>query len=83
MNTSNYTNWSTIVDSSFKPNDNFFLYVNNNWIKNNPIPDDMSRWGMFNILHESNKKKIKDILTDEKLNSNIKILHQGYSKKTG
>lgn len=83
MNTSNYTNWSSVVDSSFKPNDNFFLYVNNKWIKNNPIPDDMSRWGMFNILDESNKKKIKDILTDEKLNSNIKILHQGYSKKTG
>ena len=37
MNTSNYTNWSNIIDTNFKPNDNFFLYVNNKWIANNPI----------------------------------------------
>ena len=29
MNISNYTNWSKIVDPSFKPNNDFFLYVNN------------------------------------------------------
>ena len=57
MNNSNSSNWSNIIDSTFNPSDNFFLYVNNKWIQSNPIPDDMSRWGMFNILDESNLVK--------------------------
>ena len=55
MNTSEQ--WSKTVNSQINPQDNFFSHVNSKWIKNNPIPDDMSRWGMFNILDESNKKK--------------------------
>lgn len=83
MNNFKNTYWSKIVDNKFNPADNFFLHVNNKWIKENKIPDDMSRWGMFNILDESNKVKIKTILESDKLNKNIKILHKGFLKKTG
>src|SRR5262245_50875591 len=34
-------------DTSVKPGDNFFQYVNGNWIKENPIPAEYSRWGAF------------------------------------
>ncbi len=76
MNTSEQ--WSKTVNSQINPQDNFFSHVNSKWIKNNPIPDDMSRWGMFNILDESNKKKIKQILLSDKLDENVKILYHGY-----
>ena len=70
--------WSKTVNCKINPTDDFFNHVNSNWIKNNPIPDDMSRWGMFNILDENNKEKIKNILSSKKLNKNIRILYQGY-----
>ena len=32
-------------DTSVRPGDDFFQYVNGTWIKNNPIPPEYSRWG--------------------------------------
>ena len=63
--------WSNTVNYEINPRDDFFNHVNINWIKNNPIPDDMSRWGMFNILDENNKKKIRKILRSDSINENI------------
>ena len=34
-------------DTSVKPGDNFYEYVNGEWIKQNPIPPEYSRWGAF------------------------------------
>ena len=34
-------------DTAVKPGDNFFQYVNGAWVKNNPIPAEYSRWGVF------------------------------------
>lgn len=48
--------------------DNFYEYVNSDWLKKNKIPDDQNRWGNFNILDENNKKKVK-ILIEESINS--------------
>jgi putative endopeptidase len=44
------------------PGNNFFLYVNENWISNNPIPNDFSRWGSFTILQELNNQRVKNIV---------------------
>lgn len=52
------------IDSSVKPGDNFFEYASGNWLKNNPIPDEYSRWGSFEILTEENYKILKQILED-------------------
>jgi putative endopeptidase len=49
-------------DSSLKPGDNFFLYVNGTWIKNNPIPPEYSRWGAFPKLRDDNLAALRDIL---------------------
>jgi len=40
------------IDTSVKPGDNFFLYANGQWIKNNPIPADESGWGIGNLVQE-------------------------------
>ena len=50
--------------------DNFYKYVNKKWIKNNPIPDNYTRWGTFEILHEQNLKRLKKIMTKKYNNNN-------------
>lgn len=47
------------MDKSVSPGSDFFRYVNGNWMKNNPIPDDESRWSAFNVLNEDNQAKLK------------------------
>lgn len=32
------------MDLSVKPGDNFYLYANGNWLKNNPVPASKTRW---------------------------------------
>lgn len=52
-----------------KPGNDFFGYVNQNWINNNPIPEDHTRWGSFIVLDEINKKRIKEIM-EQKFSEN-------------
>jgi putative endopeptidase len=59
----------------FSPENNFYMWVNNDWIKNNPIPDNQMRWGSFNKLDLDNKHKIKDIL-EKTDNNKLKILYK-------
>lgn len=40
------------LDTTVSPNDDFFAYVNNHWLKNNPIPDSETKWGTFYELRE-------------------------------
>ena len=42
--------------------EDFFNFVNREWIKRNPIPEDYRRWSAFNILAENNKEKVKTLL---------------------
>ncbi|HSZ56054.1 MAG TPA: M13 family metallopeptidase, partial [Tepidisphaeraceae bacterium] len=48
-------------DISVSPGQDFFEYVNGNWIKTNPIPPDYSRWGSFSELHERDLQELKQI----------------------
>jgi putative endopeptidase len=52
------------MDLSVKPGDNFYLYANGSWIKNNPVPASKTRWGSFDELNEENTKRLKDLLTE-------------------
>lgn len=54
------------MSTSVKPQDDFFLYANENWIKNNPVPPSESRWGSFNELDKSNKVNLTIILEEAK-----------------
>ena len=49
------------MDMSVKPGDNFYLYANGNWLKNNPVPPEYSRWGSFNELIEKNNDALHEI----------------------
>ncbi|HNS41963.1 MAG TPA: M13 family metallopeptidase [Taishania sp.] len=50
------------ISKTVKPTEDFFLFANENWIKNNQIPASESRWGSFNELEEANNAKLKGIL---------------------
>jgi putative endopeptidase len=56
-------------ETAVKPGDNFFLYVNGNWIKHNPIPPEYSRWGAFPKLRDDNLLALREILDDLKQDS--------------
>jgi predicted metalloendopeptidase len=49
------------MDTSVKPQDDFYLYANGSWIKNNPIPPEFSRWAAFNELAEKNNDALHEI----------------------
>lgn len=42
----------------------FYLSVNDEWLNQTEIPNDEKRWSNFNILAESNKEKVKELVND-------------------
>ncbi|MEI6947968.1 M13 family metallopeptidase [Paraflavisolibacter sp. H34] len=52
------------MDLTVKPGDNFYLYADGNWLKNNPVPASKTRWGTFNILAEESTKRLKALLAE-------------------
>jgi len=49
------------MDTSVKPEQDFYLYANGGWVKRNPIPPEFARWGSFNELTEKNNDALKEI----------------------
>jgi putative endopeptidase len=50
------------TDSTFRPADDFFQFVNGGWIKNSEIPGDQGRWGSFNELRETTNATVLQVL---------------------
>lgn len=59
--------------------DDFYTYINSEWLNNNKIPDDLSKWSVFNELEEINNNKLKKILESENINENLKIIYNQYN----
>ena len=58
------------MDLSVKPGDNFYLYANGTWIKNNPVPASRTRWGSFDELRQESSKRLQTLLDDATKASN-------------
>jgi putative endopeptidase len=60
-----YGTWGVEVegmDSSVKPGDDFFSYVNGKWAATAQIPPDQTRYGAFNILRDLSEARVRAIL---------------------
>jgi len=74
------------LSKDISPRDDFFGYVNANWLANNPIPDSKGGWGAFNELDENSLQTLHKVLqsmSDNKLmpvqGSNRQILNDYYA----
>ncbi len=52
------------IDSSVSPSEDFFLYANGTWIKNTPIPEEESAWGVGNLVQEDIYLRLRNISED-------------------
>lgn len=52
------------IDSSYRPQDDFFRYANGNWLARTEIPSTESSWGSFNILQEKATSDLNSILLE-------------------
>ena len=49
-------------DLSVEPSEDFDTFVNGAWKRKINIPSKYSKWGTFEVLHEENTKKVRDII---------------------
>ena len=54
------------MDDTVNPNEDFYNYVNGNWMKTNKIPEDQSRWGGFGVLRKSTRNDVLEIVKTAK-----------------
>ncbi len=58
------------MDNSINPADDFFRYCNNNWMKNNPIPEEYSTFGAFTEIDRRNETLIQGIIDEASHDAN-------------
>lgn len=49
------------IDSTVKPGDDFFMYANGKWFKQNPIPSNESSNGIFQLIQDTINAQIRNI----------------------
>ncbi|MBZ0327706.1 MAG: M13 family metallopeptidase [Altibacter sp.] len=54
------------MDTTVSPKNDFYNYVNGNWMKVTEIPDDQVRWGGFNVLRKKTDFDVLEILDKAK-----------------
>jgi len=50
------------MDTSVRPQDDLFLAMNGNWVKNTQIPADKSRWGTFDELRDRTDHEVRELI---------------------
>jgi putative endopeptidase len=60
------------IDTTVRPQDDFYRYVNGKWVDSVKIPADRARWGSFDILVEQALVQTHAILEDLAKSQNLK-----------
>jgi putative endopeptidase len=50
------------MDTSVRPGDDFFAYVNGTWVKETEMPADKARYGVFDKLRDESQEAVKAII---------------------
>ncbi|AFM03961.1 endothelin-converting enzyme [Bernardetia litoralis DSM 6794] len=56
-------------DTTVRPQDDFFMFVNGSWLKNNPIPASETRWTSFSEILEKNREILKRVAENAAANT--------------
>lgn len=60
------------IDTLVSPKEDFYKYVNGNWLKKAEIPSDRTSWGSFNELRKKTDDDVLAILEEEMKNKTLK-----------
>ncbi len=60
------------MDTLVKPGDNFYKYVNGKWLEKTPVPEEYSRYGVFNELQDDNYEALRSIFEAAAADKNAK-----------
>ena len=52
------------MDLTVSPGEDFFEYAGGNWMKNNPLKPEYSRYGVFDDLAENNRKQLQELFAE-------------------
>lgn len=72
----------TNFDTSVRPQDDYFGYINNKWIESNPIPPSESTWGTFYVLRDNAARAVRDLLTEICAAPEESLSHEQHLLKT-
>ena len=50
------------LNTSISPGEDFYEYACGGWIEKNPIPDEFSSYGQFDVLREKARKQVQDLI---------------------
>ncbi|WP_416448499.1 M13 family metallopeptidase [Leeuwenhoekiella sp. A2] len=54
------------MDTTINPKDDFYAYVNGNWMKTTEIPEEESTWGGFGVLRKNTRNDVLSIINNAK-----------------
>ena len=53
------------MDLSVKPGDDFYDYATRGWRTNNPLPNDYTRFGSFEMVNKINEERVHDMIKND------------------
>ena len=53
------------MDLTVRPGDDFYDYATRGWAMTHPMPNDYSRYGSFDVLHETNLERVRKIAEND------------------
>ncbi|MBC8047132.1 MAG: M13 family metallopeptidase [Fimbriimonadaceae bacterium] len=60
------------IDTTVNPGDDFFKYAMGTWLKNNPVPASENSWGIWSLVLEETRNRVKLISEEAASNKNPK-----------
>ncbi|WP_063710254.1 M13 family metallopeptidase [Rhodopirellula sp. SWK7] len=52
----------TLFSEKVAPGENFYLYANEKWLDNTPIPADKSNYGIFTVLDDATREQVRTLI---------------------
>ena len=56
---------TTNMDTTVRAGDDFYNFATGGWRKSHPIPDDYTRYGVFEVLRDTNLKRVREIAEND------------------